>query len=82
MMRPGKATRGYGKDVSLFIENVHPSVVSSADSKVRGHLIRFSTAFISSLNCFDLGGILFIFNPGSGHSITAGCPALELMQML
>lgn len=76
MMGLGKATRGYGKDVSPFTKDVHPS----ADFRVRGHLTRFSTAFISSCSCMDLGGILFIFKPGSDQNITADSPILELMQ--
>lgn len=80
MMRLGKATRGYGKDVSPFTEDVHPSVVTLADLQVGGHLTRFSTAFTSSCSCMDLGGILFIFKPGSGHNTTVNSPILELMQ--
>lgn len=80
MIRTGKATKGYGKDVSPFTEDVHPSVVTSADFWVRGHLTRFCTSFTSSCSCIDLGGILFIFKPGSGHNIIADTSILELMQ--
>lgn len=56
MLRLGKATRGYGKHISLFIEDVHPSVVTLAEFWAGGHLTRFSIAFTSLCSC-----ILFLF---------------------
>lgn len=43
--------RGYRKDASPFTEDVHPSVVTSADFQVRGHLTRICTALASSCTC-------------------------------
>jgi len=79
-MRLGKTNSGHGKDVSPFTEDVHPLVTTSADFRVKGHLLDFSTVFKSSCGCMDLGGISFIFKPGSRHNITVDHLILELTQ--